>query len=162
MQPADGFVHSRHAGNNAPRKRSNCMSDAKNSPDTLKTTATAKLHEAASREHQAARQAAAQGAAFDQQATEDFREVRETVADTMVRTTAAGDAPAASDASAVGARGAAIVPRVAWRAFLSDPPRPPGEPPEPDDPNAPPPIQEPPPPIPVPPDPQPPPVRAAA
>ena len=49
----------------------------------------------------------------------------------------------------------------AWRATLSDPPRPPGAPPEPDpDPDAPPPIQEPPPPIPVPPDPSGPPLQA--
>ncbi|MGA3400473.1 MAG: hypothetical protein ABSC95_14730 [Acetobacteraceae bacterium] len=50
----------------------------------------------------------------------------------------------------------------ACRAWLSDPPRPPGGPPEPEpDPDAPPPIQEPPPPISIPPDPSSPPVRLA-
>jgi hypothetical protein len=53
--------------------------------------------------------------------------------------------------------------KAAWRALLSDPPRPPGDPAEPDpDPDAPPPIEEPPPPIHVPPDPGPPPLHATA
>lgn len=63
------------------------MSDAKKTPDTVKSTATPKPHEPASREPQAAREAVVQGAALGQQATQDFRKLGETVADTEARTT---------------------------------------------------------------------------